>query len=120
MRYLFLIILFASCSAKVYGPIELPPTSDFKIQSVFCVGDYITGADTGGTYSIYLPQGYPVPSLDVNTGCFNSDDLVCPDEEFVFQYIVESPNCVGCTDTTKVYFTKDTVFDLIITGNCND
>ena len=83
---------------------ESKTTLNLSTQATFCIGDYITGADTGGTYELASPPGFSIPSLDANTGCFDSDDFMCPDSIYSFYYIVESPNCVGCTDTTEVFF----------------
>ncbi len=116
---IIIILLLSSChtirvttkesvSGSKDNPILICDDDDVRALSIECVGDHITGADAGGTYQIgYQPNGSNV-NLDPNTGCFDDEEMICEGEDglYEFWYIVQSPDCENCYDTTSVYYVK--------------
>ena len=113
MRLIIIIIVLLS-SCKVYqnlplttqgtidNPIHIDCCSELRVQSIQCIGDHITGGDSGGIYEVGSP---PNSTLSIDSqGCFESDDMDCGVNEM--WYIVNNDCDPPCYDTTSVFYLK--------------
>lgn len=119
-RLMIVILLFSSCSltrqiskdrGTHFNPVMYCPNK-ISIMAQLCVGDYITGADSGGFYEIGGPNN-STTTIDAQTGCFEGNDLMCG--ENWMNYIVNNDCDPPCYDTTSVYFFKCCITN---TANC--
>ncbi len=124
INILFVVVLFSlfSCSKnQITGTkkeIQITATKakagQYSVLSIHCLKDVSDpNADNGGTWEVITDPSSSIGTLTGDNPCV--DFVTCG--QYVFQYIVESPTCLMCYDTSVL--TVNYIGNITASINCN-